>query len=86
MYKIALCLLGVLYAAPVLAYVGPGLGAGTLGVIAGFIGSIFLALFAIIWYPVKRLLKRIRGSDKQKQKQKATDSKQSKEDSEHSAQ
>lgn len=84
MYKIALCLLGVLYAAPVLAYVGPGLGAGTLGVIAGFIGSIFLALFAIIWYPVKRLLKRIRGSDKQKQK--ATDSKQSKEDSEHSAQ
>ncbi len=39
------------------AYVGPGLGAGTLGVIAGFALSVFLALFAIIWYPFKRLLK-----------------------------
>lgn len=53
------------------AYVGPGLGAGTLGVILGIIGSIFIALFAIIWYPLKRLLKKYRktkyednGSDK----------------------
>lgn len=40
------------------AYVGPGLGAGTIGVILGIIGSIFIALFAIIWYPLKRLLKK----------------------------
>lgn len=42
------------------AYVGPGLGAGTIGVILGIIGSIFIALFAIIWYPLKRLLKKRR--------------------------
>lgn len=40
------------------AYVGPGLGAGTIGVILGFLASIFLALFAILWYPIKRFLKK----------------------------
>jgi len=40
------------------AYIGPGLGAGTIGIVIGIIASIFLALFAIFWYPIKRLLKR----------------------------
>lgn len=40
------------------AYVGPGLGAGTIGVILGFLASIVLAVFAILWYPIKRFLKR----------------------------
>lgn len=39
------------------AYVGPGLGMGTLGVIIGFVASLLIALFAILWYPLKRLLK-----------------------------
>ncbi len=38
------------------AYVGPGLGAGTIGVIVGLVGSILLALFAFFWYPIKRAL------------------------------
>jgi len=42
------------------AYIGPGLGAGTISVIFGFIASIFLALFAIVWYPLKRLFKKNR--------------------------
>jgi len=42
------------------AYIGPGLGAGTLGVLIGLIASVFVALFAIIWYPIKRLLKKVR--------------------------
>jgi preprotein translocase subunit SecF len=40
------------------AYVGPGLGAGTIGVILGLLASIVLALFAILWYPIKRFLKK----------------------------
>jgi hypothetical protein len=40
-----------------LAYIGPGVGAGAIGAVIGVIGSIFLAIFAVIWYPVKRLLK-----------------------------
>ena len=42
------------------AYVGPGLGAGTIGVILGAIAAVFLALFAVIWYPIKRLIKKKR--------------------------
>jgi len=38
------------------AYVGPGLGAGTIGVILGLLGSIFLAIFAVFWYPIKRAI------------------------------
>ena len=39
------------------AYTGPGLGAATIAMVVGFFTSIFIALFAVIWYPIKRLLK-----------------------------
>ena len=39
------------------AYVGPGLGAGAIGMILGVIASILLAIFAIFWYPIKRIFK-----------------------------
>lgn len=42
------------------AYIGPGLGVGTIGVILGVLGSIVIALFAFLWYPIKRLLKKIK--------------------------
>ena len=50
------------------AYVGPGLGIGTIGVILGIIGSLFVAIFAIIWYPLKRLLKKNSKAEQQKDK------------------
>jgi hypothetical protein len=40
------------------AYIGPGLGAGVIATVLGILGSMFLALFAIVWYPIKRLFKR----------------------------
>ncbi len=45
---------------PALAYVGPGLGLGTLGAILGVIISVLLAIVGIVWYPMKRLLRRMR--------------------------
>ncbi|MGD9331302.1 MAG: hypothetical protein PVJ53_08310 [Desulfobacterales bacterium] len=47
------------------AYVGPGLGAGTIGVVLGVIGSIFIALFAFLWYPIKRIFKKKKKSKTQ---------------------
>lgn len=41
-------------------YIGPGLGGGVIAAVIGFIASLFLALFAIIWYPVKRLIARFK--------------------------
>lgn len=55
-----LILLIVIFPVGANAYVGPGLGAGTIGVILGIIGSLFIAIFAIVWYPLKRLLKKNR--------------------------
>ena len=40
------------------AYVGPGLGLGAVAVILGLIGSVFLAIFALLWYPIKRMLRK----------------------------
>jgi hypothetical protein len=48
----------LLAAVPAEAYVGPGLGAGTLGVVLGLLGSILIALFAFFWYPIKRIFKK----------------------------
>lgn len=42
------------------AYMGPGLGLGALGVAFGVIGSILLGIGSVIWYPVKRLVRRLR--------------------------
>lgn len=46
----------VLCAAPVQAYVGPGLGLGAIAVILGIVISVLIALVAIVWYPLKRRL------------------------------
>ncbi len=40
-----------------LAYIGPATGTGAIAALLGVLGSIFLAIFAVIWYPIKRMLK-----------------------------
>jgi len=40
------------------AYVGPGAGISAIAAILGVIGAILLALFAIVYYPIKRVIKR----------------------------
>ena len=54
-FWLALALLPV---APAQAYIGPGAGAGTLAIVLGILSSIFLAFVGIVWYPIKRLIRR----------------------------
>ena len=42
---------------PVFAYIGPGMGGGVVAGILGVIGAILLALFGVLYYPIKRLIK-----------------------------
>ena len=42
---------------PVHAYTGPGLGMGILSIAVGVLGSIFLGILAVIWYPIKRVIR-----------------------------
>ncbi|MEM6944959.1 MAG: hypothetical protein AAF416_03455 [Pseudomonadota bacterium] len=48
----------VMAAAPAQAYIGPGLGAGTIAVVIGVLASIAMALLAVLYYPIKRMLKK----------------------------
>ena len=47
-------------AKPVYAYIGPGLGVGTITVVLGFFISILLALLGFIWYPIKRIIEKFK--------------------------
>ncbi|MEO1249530.1 MAG: hypothetical protein AAFW76_06780 [Pseudomonadota bacterium] len=40
------------------AYIGPGMGAGAIAAVLGVIGAVLLALFSVIYYPVKRAMKK----------------------------
>lgn len=66
-YYIVIVSLALIFTFPELAqaYIGPGLGAGTIAIVLGFLGSIFLALFAVLWYPLKRIIKKIKGKKRE---------------------
>ena len=36
------------------SYVGPGMGAGIISVLIGFVIGIVAIFFAIIWFPIKK--------------------------------
>jgi len=46
-----------------LAYVGPGLGLSAIGSLLALLAAIFVAIFGFLWYPIKRVLRRLRGRD-----------------------
>jgi hypothetical protein len=42
------------------AYIGPGAGIAAIGTVLALIGGILLAIVAFIWYPIKRLVAKIK--------------------------
>ena len=42
---------------PAMAYIGPGMGGGAIVAVIGFLAAFFLAIFGIIYYPIKRAIK-----------------------------
>jgi len=56
-----------LFATPSFAYLGPGIGGGIIAATIGIIVAIFAALFGLIWFPVKRLLKKRKERKEQQQ-------------------
>jgi len=58
---LAFAFLGFLAATtPAAAYIGPGAGLGAIGTVFAVIGAILLMLVGFIWYPAKRLIKKLR--------------------------
>ena len=48
------------------AYLGPGVGGGVIIATISIIVAIFAGLFGLIWFPIKRLLKKRKEKKEQK--------------------
>jgi len=48
------------------AYIGPGMAGGVIAATIGIVVAILAALFGIVYYPIKRYLKRKNKKDKAK--------------------
>lgn len=57
---IALAVISMGHSLDALAYVGPGLGAGTLAAVLGVLGGILMLVVGVVWYPLKRVIRRFR--------------------------
>jgi len=51
----------------VFAYIGPGAGISAIGTVVAFIGAILLAIVGFVWYPMKRLLIKMKKKEKSDQ-------------------
>ena len=69
MNKIFLFLFLVLFPLPSYAYIGPGMGGGIIAIVIGFFAAIFLALWGILYYPIKRALKNRKKDDSNRSKE-----------------
>ena len=49
------------------AYLGPGVGGGVIAATIGVVIAIFAALIGLIWFPIKRLLKKRKQKKEQQQ-------------------
>ena len=58
MNKIILSFFLIFIPMPLYAYIGPGMGGGVIAIVIGFFAAIFLALWGIFYFPIKRALKR----------------------------
>ena len=63
----------VMAALPAQAYIGPGAGAGTIAVVLGILASIVMAFFAILWYPLKRVMKKRKAASAEANSMTSTD-------------
>ena len=63
MNKTILILSLLLLSFPSYAYIGPGMGGGVIAAIVGFFAAIILGLWGILYYPIKRALKKRKNND-----------------------
>jgi membrane protein implicated in regulation of membrane protease activity len=58
MLRLIALLMLALIAGPAAAYVGPGAGISVLGSLLGILATIFVAIGAILFWPIRKLMKR----------------------------
>ena len=59
MFKLILCFTVIFFITPSsFAYLGPGVGGGIIAASVGILIAIIATIFGIIWFPLKRFLKK----------------------------
>jgi hypothetical protein len=56
-------LMALSVALPASAYIGPGVGLGTIAIIVAIGVAVVLLLVGFVWYPLKRLMRRGKDQD-----------------------
>ena len=51
------------YSSVASAYIGPGLGAGAVTVVLGIVSGLLMLIVGIVWYPLKKLVRRFRAKE-----------------------
>ena len=49
------------------AYLGPGVAGGIIAATIGIVVAIFAVIFGILWFPIKRFLKKRRNAKQEKE-------------------
>tara|TARA_Y100000389_G_scaffold53713_1_gene49562 strand:- start:1293 stop:1511 length:219 start_codon:yes stop_codon:yes gene_type:complete len=65
LYLLILCCF--FYSNDVYAYLGPGIGGGVIAATIGVVIATLAALIGLVWFPIKRLLKKRKGKKEQQQ-------------------
>jgi len=60
MFKVILLVVALIFSCPAAAYIGPGAGISVLGSIMGILATIFVAIGAILFWPLRKMLKKRR--------------------------
>jgi hypothetical protein len=58
MLKTLIIFVSLVLCAPAFAYIGPGAGISVLGSLLGILSTIVLAIGAILFWPIRKLIKR----------------------------
>jgi hypothetical protein len=64
-FALACSIAGMCLAAPAQAYVGPGAGVTLIGALIGLVSAVFLALWAVLRWPIRRYLARRKAAKSQ---------------------
>lgn len=59
-YALMFISLPFLFPDSAVAYIGPGAGMSAIGVFLAVVAGVIVAAFGFVWYPVKRLMRKIK--------------------------
>ncbi len=65
MFKLILLINALIFTNNAYAYLGPGLGGGIIAATIGIVVAIFTLIFALLWFPIKRMFKKKKKKEQQ---------------------